>query len=75
MSANPWKTSGSTRDFDRRMLEMVGEDTVKARRISLTERLKPLFKAAAISGHLPDPGQCDAGGAAAWTSLTELERG
>ena len=35
-------------DFDRRMLEMVGEDTVKARTISLTERLKPLFKAAAI---------------------------
>ena len=27
---------------------MVGEDTVKARTISLTERLKPLFKAAAI---------------------------
>ena len=35
-------------DFDRRMLEMVGEDTVKARTISLTERLKPLFKAAAV---------------------------
>ena len=35
-------------DFDRRMLEMVGEDTVKARTISLTERLKPLFEAAAI---------------------------
>ena len=35
-------------DFDRRILEMVGEDTVKARTISLTERLKPLFKAAAI---------------------------
>ena len=35
-------------DFDRRMLEMVGEDTVKARTIRLTERLKPLFKAAAI---------------------------
>ena len=35
-------------EFDRRMLEMVGEDTVKARTISLTERLKPLFKAAAI---------------------------
>ena len=35
-------------DFDRPMLEMVGEDTVKARTISLTERLKPLFKAAAI---------------------------
>ena len=35
-------------DFDRRMLEMVGEDTVKASTISLTERLKPLFKAAAI---------------------------
>ena len=35
-------------DFERRMLEMVGEDTVKARTISITERLKPLFKAAAI---------------------------
>jgi hypothetical protein len=36
------------KEFDRQMMELVGEDTVKARRISLTERLKPLFKAAAI---------------------------
>ena len=36
-------------DFDRRVLEMVGEVApVKARTISLTQRLKPLFKAAAI---------------------------
>ena len=36
-------------DFDRKMLEMVGElAPVKARTISLTQRLKPLFKAAAI---------------------------
>ena len=36
-------------DFDRMMLEMVGEVApVKARTISLTQRLKPLFKAAAI---------------------------
>ena len=36
-------------DFDRKMLEMVGEGApVKARTISLTQRLKPLFKAAAI---------------------------
>lgn len=36
-------------DFERRMLEMTGTDTpVKARTISLTQRLKPLFKAAAI---------------------------
>lgn len=36
-------------DFDRQMLEMVGEVApVKARRISMTQRLRPLFKAAAI---------------------------
>ena len=36
-------------DFDRRILEMTGSATpVKARTISLTQRLKPLFKAAAI---------------------------
>lgn len=36
-------------DFDRKMLEMVGEKApVKAREIRITERLKPLFKAAAI---------------------------
>lgn len=36
-------------DFDRKMLEMVGEQPpVKAREIRITERLKPFFKAAAI---------------------------
>ncbi len=36
-------------DFDRKMLEMVGEKApVKAITISFTQRLKPLFKAAAI---------------------------
>ena len=36
-------------DFDERMLSMVNEpQPVKARTISLTQRLKPLFKAAAI---------------------------
>jgi len=36
-------------DFDRMMLEQVGEVApVKARTISLAQRLKPLFKAAAI---------------------------
>jgi hypothetical protein len=36
-------------DFDRQMLEMVGEVApVKAVTISITQRLKPLFKAAAI---------------------------
>ena len=36
-------------DFDRQMLEMVGEvPPVKARKISMTQRLRPLFKAAAI---------------------------
>ena len=39
-------------DFDARMLEMIREEeapkTVKAREISLTRRLVPLFKAAAV---------------------------
>lgn len=36
-------------DFDRKMLAMVGEDApVKARTISIAQRLKPLFRAAAI---------------------------
>ena len=36
-------------DFDRKMLEMVGEAApVKARTIRLADRLKPLFKAVAI---------------------------
>lgn len=36
-------------DFDRKMLEMVGEKPpVKAREIRITQRLKPFFKAAAI---------------------------
>ena len=39
-------------DFDARMLEMIGEDvqveTVKAREVKLSQRLLPLFKAAAI---------------------------
>ncbi len=36
-------------DFDHHMLEMVGEvPPVKAKRISMTQRLRPLFKAAAI---------------------------
>lgn len=36
-------------DFDERMLEMVGEQQpVKARTISLTQRLMPMFKAAAV---------------------------
>lgn len=36
-------------DFDRQMLEMVGEVApVKAKKISMTQRLRPLFKAAAI---------------------------
>jgi hypothetical protein len=35
-------------DFDRKMLELTGESTVKARTISLNQRLRPLFKAAAI---------------------------
>ena len=36
-------------DFDRHMLEMVGEvPPVKAKKISMTQRLRPLFKAAAI---------------------------
>ena len=39
-------------DFDARMLKMIGQEeapqTVKAREISLTQRLLPLFKAAAV---------------------------
>ncbi len=37
-------------DFDARMLEMIGEETqtVKAREISIAQRFKPLFKAAAV---------------------------
>lgn len=36
-------------DFDERMMEKIGMQTVvKARTVSLTERLKPLFRAAAI---------------------------
>ena len=36
-------------NFDQKMLELVGETApVKAKTISITERLKPLFKAAAI---------------------------
>ena len=36
-------------DFNRHMLEMVGEvPPVKAKKISMTQRLRPLFKAAAI---------------------------
>ena len=36
-------------DFDQRMLEMTGEAApLKARTISMVQRLKPLFKAAAI---------------------------
>jgi len=38
-------------DFDARILEMISEEeshTVVARRVSLTQRLKPLFKAAAV---------------------------
>ncbi|MDD7317208.1 MAG: pyruvate ferredoxin oxidoreductase [Prevotella sp.] len=36
-------------DFDRRMLELVGEQQpVKARTLSLTRRMMPMFKAAAV---------------------------
>ena len=35
-------------DFDERMLAMTGEEMPKAKIVSLTSRLKPLFKAAAI---------------------------
>ncbi len=37
-------------DFDARMLEMIDEqpETVKAREIKLSQRFKPLFKAAAV---------------------------
>ena len=34
--------------FDQRILQMVGEEHVKARRITLARRLRPLFKAAAF---------------------------
>ena len=35
-------------DFDARILEMVGEEQPKAKTVTLTSRLMPLFKAAAI---------------------------
>ena len=35
-------------DFDMRILEQIGEETPKAKTITLTSRLMPLFKAAAI---------------------------
>lgn len=35
-------------DFDTRILEMIGEEKPKAKIVSLTSRLMPLFKAAAI---------------------------
>ena len=36
-------------EFDERMLEIIGEDTpVKARTVTMTQRLMPLFKAAAV---------------------------
>ena len=35
-------------DFDMRILEQIGEETPKAKTITLTGRLMPLFKAAAI---------------------------
>lgn len=35
-------------DFDARILEMVGEEKPKAKVISLTSRLMPLFRAAAV---------------------------
>ena len=35
-------------DFDARILDMIGEEEPKARVLSITSRLKPLFKAAAI---------------------------
>jgi hypothetical protein len=35
-------------DFDARMMEMVSEQSQKARTISLTQRFMPLFKAAAM---------------------------
>ncbi len=53
-TANTEETLGD--DFDARMLEMVGElpanngiPVVKAREITLTRRLMPLFKAAAVT--------------------------
>jgi len=50
-------------DFDKRMLQMTGNDTpadtvtVKARTIKLTDRLRPLFKAAAVVAILLTLGQ------------------
>ena len=35
-------------DFDARILEMVGEEMPKAKTVTITSRLMPLFKAAAI---------------------------
>ena len=35
-------------DFDARILESIGDDEPKAKIITLTSRLKPLFKAAAV---------------------------
>ena len=35
-------------DFDARILESIGDDEPKAKIVTLTSRLKPLFKAAAI---------------------------
>ena len=47
-------------DFDARMMEKIGKAPQKARTISLTQHLMPLFKAAGSSrgGHLPYIGQC-----------------
>jgi len=47
-SAEPEETLGD--DFDDRMLQMIGEkpQMVQAREVSLTQRLQPLFKAAAV---------------------------
>lgn len=49
-------------DFDKRMLQMTGNEspstvTVKARTIRLTDRLRPLFKAAAVVAILLTLGQ------------------
>ena len=35
-------------DFDNRILEMIGEEAPKAKTVTLTSRLMPLFRAAAI---------------------------
>ena len=34
--------------FDRKMLQLIGEEHVQAQRITLSRRLRPLFKAAAF---------------------------